>query len=271
MITHAHIRWLAVPALVSLVSIFSFTGCSSSSSGYSGDTNTTSSSLAGLWKIWPTPAGQIEFGPEWEYFETSGAAVSGVSLTGTINGNSFTVTLTDGGDTTEVVGSMTSPTTATGTFTHTPSAGSPETGTFRMEKFTPTGTFSVSGTISGTDITHSSTTAFAGQEYSDPGKTVLSEIEMSCADGTLKLEIDFQPANLAVGVLPVGTGPGQVDVEVSFESLAVNLRPRATGGTLTVTKYDATGFTGTFSLDLDTADTITGTFDVAFDIQSFGF
>ncbi len=125
-----------------------FTGCSGSSS--SPAPLGTALDLQGFWKIWTTETGEDEVGPAALFFSVSGAKIHGADLSGTVQGNTFefVAVVLDGG-LTHVDGTLTTAISGQGTYTVRKVNGSDVTGTFRMTKFAPTGTFSVTGSIRG--------------------------------------------------------------------------------------------------------------------------
>jgi hypothetical protein len=227
--------------------------------------------LQGFWKIWTTETGEGEVGPAALFLSVSEAKIFGADLSGTVQGNTFefVAVVSDGGRT-QVDGTLTTAISGQGTYTVRKVNVSDVTGTFRMVKFTPTGTFSVTGSIRGTKITHSTDLAVGIRKFTDPAKTALVEVEVLTGSMDLDFEMDFEdPANLALGVLNVGTGPSDLGIAIEVSTGTFAARPIAVGGTVNVTKYDPSGFTMTFTLNLDSGDTLTGNIDVRFDIDAF--
>jgi hypothetical protein len=108
--------------------------------------------------------------------------------------------------------------------------------------------------------------AAGAREYDDPGRTNLTEIEVSFGNGAVFLELEFQPSGLSVGAKTVGT---DITVGVELADDAESRSVAATGGTVTVTRYDGTGFAGSYALTLAGGGTLTGSFDVGWDFDSF--
>jgi hypothetical protein len=245
-----------------------FTGCSGSSS--SPPPLGTALDLQGFWKIWTTETGEGEVGPAALFLSVSEAKIFGADLSGTVQGNTFefVAVVLDGGRT-QVDGTLTTAISGQGTYTVRKVKGLDVTGTFRMMKFAPTGTFSVTGSIRGTKITHSTDLAVGIRKFTDPAKTALVEVEVLTGSMDLDFEMDFESANLALGVLNVGTGPSDLGIAIEVSTGTYAARPIAVGGTVNVTKYDPSGFTMTFTLNLNTGDSLSGNIDVRFDIDAF--
>jgi hypothetical protein len=219
--------------------------------------------LSGYWRFYMTPTGSPEIGPSPVFLSQTGAALDGAAISGTVSGNGFTVTSSPGPFVLSLSGSA-SPTLATGNLAI--SGGINANGTFRMVKFVPTGTMSATGTVAGQSVTMTGATAIGSRDYSDASLTILEEVEIALAYGNEHLEIDFSPGGLAIGALAV---PGTVTVAVVYRNDVSEVEVDATAGTLTVTKYDGTGFAGSFTLTLPGGGSLTGSFDVSWDIASF--
>lgn len=243
-----------------------FAGCSGSSSG--GPAAGTAVDLQGIWKIWATETGQVEAGPAVLFLSVTGATISGAVVSGTANGSSFEFTSNVQNGIATAQGTLSTTTNGAGTYVTTKTDGTKVTGTFRMEKFSPAGFLSVRGAVLGQTVTHQSSKAVGIRKYLDPAHTQLIECELVTGSVGLSFELDFAPKNLAVGRLTAGLGPQDVAVAVEFSTGSVSARALAVSGTIDVTTYDATSFVGTFTLNLDTGDTVTGIIDVKFDIDA---
>lgn len=247
-----NLRTAALAALVGLL------GACSSGGGSGGATPT---SLAGHWKVWLGIGGQ-EIGPFPVCLTQSGALIDGANLTGTMNGNSFTVTSSAFlGFGLELNGTLAGA-GAQGTFSLT---GVPLSGTFRMEPYTPDGTLTLNGTIESIPVTIDATTATGVREYSDPQFQNLAEIELSFGDGDVFLELSFGPS-LGVGTFPIGGGVG---CEIGYVSDLAQHDVSAIGGSVTITRYDNDGMAGSFTIMMSGGNELTGTFDVDWDFDSF--
>jgi hypothetical protein len=189
--------------------------------------------------------------------------LDGANLGGTINGSTFTVVYPGFLGYDLVLNGTTNGNGATGTVTVT---GLPISGTFRMVPLSPDGDMSVTGMVSGNPADFSGTTAVGAREYDDPGKTNLQEVEVSFGDGSIFFELTFAAAGLSVGTLNVGSG---VQVEIGYVTDSAQVDVTASGGTVTVTRYDGTGIAGTFSISLPGGDTLNGSFDVDWDIEAY--
>lgn len=226
--------------------------------------------MQGFWRIWTTEAGASEVGPAALLFTVSGSAISGADLTGTVTGNAFEfrASVLESGTTT-ATGTLSTAITGGGTYIVEKSSGSTVKGTFRMIKFVPTGEFSITGSVLGTSITHTSKMAVGSRKYTDAGRTQLSEVEILTASAGLDFEMDIDSTNFTLGALVAGTGPKEVIVALELSNGTFSIRPTAIGGSINVTKYDATGLTAIFNLRLNTGDTVTGSLNVRFDIEAF--
>lgn len=233
--------------------------------GGGGGSAPPSQDLTGYWLLYLTPNGAPnETGPSAVYLSQTGATISGAGTTGSMSGDSFTM-VSSGGSFVAQFNGTASATSASGSATFT--GGLSGTGTFRLERFAPTGTVTVTGTIDTETVDITSTTAIGSRDYTDLLLSNLDEVEICAADATQQIEIDFSPPfSLAVGALSV---PTTVDAVVLFRRGTSVIETNTSSGTLTVTQYDSDGFAGSFSLTLAAGGTITGTFDVAFDIASY--
>jgi hypothetical protein len=189
--------------------------------------------------------------------------VDGAAISGTVVGNRFVLTAAVDPFTLVVDGTLVG-NTATGTLTITGMINA--TGTFRLERFTPSGTTTASGMLQGIAIDLDTDSAVGSRDYSDPGLTVLEEVEVIAAHGDEHLELDFVPSGLAVGTLAVAS---TVMVVVTYRNDTASIELDATGGTVTITRYDDDGIAGSYSLTLDGGSTLAGTFDVAFDLEAY--
>lgn len=220
--------------------------------------------LTGYWQLYLTPTGGAETGPSAVYLTQSGATVDGAAITGTVSGNSFTITSAVSGLFTVNCQGTLSGTVATGTMTLSGLING--TGTFRLVGFTPTGTLAASGTVQGVPVNMTTTAGIGKRAYSDAGLTMLTQVEIVAAYGSQHLEIDFSPAGLTVGTLAV---PGTVTATVVYRDDVNTIELAASSGTVTVTRYNGSGFAGSFALTLPGGGSLTGTFDVSWDIAAY--
>ncbi len=233
--------------------------------GSGSDAAPPTENLTGFWQLFLTPTGSpTENGPSAIYLSQNGATIAGAGTIGTMSGAAFSMT-SNGGSFVAAFNGTATATTANGTVTFT-GGGLNASGTFRLARFTPAGTLSVSGMIGSNSIDITTTSGYGSRDYSDPALTMLAEVEIGAANVDAQLEIDFSPGGLTVGALNV---PGDVTALVLYRSGATIVEVETTSGTLTVTQYDSNGFAGSFSLTLDGGGTITGSFDVSFDLESF--
>lgn len=218
----------------------------------------------GYWQTTLTdPSSGDETGPYGSYLMQSGSLVDGVAVTGSVAGNllDMDVLLPGLPSVLEFTGTL-SGQQVTGFYTL---FGFPLSAAFRMQPFTPTGLVTANGTVGGLAVNVNTTTAFGERKYSDEALTMLTGVDVVHDDGTIRFEIEFDPTSLAVGVLDasvesVGVYAGDDNDEFSTV---------ATSGSVTITQYDAGGFVATFNLTLPSAQSITGSFDVAYDLEAY--
>jgi hypothetical protein len=219
--------------------------------------------LTGYWKLYLTPTGGSEVGPAPVFLSQSGAAVDGAAITGTVIGNHISLTTNPEAFVITLDGTAPTPDQVSGNLTI--SGLFSATGTFRMERMHPTGTMMATGMMQGLTVEMAGTTAVGALEYLDPELTTLDQVEIVLAYGDEHLEIDFTPAGLTAGLLSV---PGMVGVTAVYRNDSTDVEIEATGGTVTITTYDSNGMAGSFNLSLPGGETLTGTFDVSWDIRS---
>jgi hypothetical protein len=220
--------------------------------------------LTGYWMLYMTPAGGTETGPSPVYLSQTGATVDGASITGSVSGSNFSLSTTVSGlFTIQFLGGL-SGNTGTGTMTITGAiTGS---GTFRMVGFTPTGTMTADGTLQSVAVAMDTTAAIGARVYTDPGLTALDRVKITAAYGSQDLEITVSAAGLATGTLAV---PGTVTATATYRDDANQIELDADGGTITVTTYDGSGFAGSFALTFPGGGTLTGTFDVSWNMSTY--
>ncbi len=138
-------------------------------------------------------------------------------------------------------------------------------GAFDLARFAPAGSFDAVGTLDGVAIDENAIHAIGIRTYSDAALTALTEVTVACTDADIDLELTFDPTHLAVGTLTV---PGQLGVDVLLRVDGQILSTTASSGSVTITADDSTGIAGTFTLTT-AAGSISGSFDVAFDIDEY--
>src|SRR5690606_29992073 len=111
--------------------------------------------------------------------------------------------------------------------------------------YAPAGTVTVDGTLDGIPISASSATAPGGRNYADAALATLTSVLVALVDENVDVQLELAAGGLAVGALAV---PGDVAVEVLYRDDDAVVSATATGGTVTVTRYDGTGIAGTYSL-----------------------
>ena len=233
-------------------------GCSGGGGG------TANIDLTGYWMIYLTPAGGTETGPSPVYLSQNGATVDGAAITGSVSGSSFALSTTVSGlFTIQFLGSLTG-NTGTGTMTITGVISG--SGTFRIVGFTPTGTMTADGTLQTVAIAMDTTAAVGARVYTDPGLLALDRVEITAAYGSKDLEIAISAGSLTTGTLAV---PGTVTATATYRDDTNNIELTADGGTITVTRYDGNGFAGSFALTFPGAGTLTGTFDVSWNLATY--
>jgi hypothetical protein len=216
-----------------------------------------------VWKLFLTPSGGVEIGPSAVKLTQNGTQVDGAGIAGTVTGTSFAITSVAATFTTAFLGTIQNG-SVTGTFAITGSINA--AGTFRLERFTPTGTFTANGTLQTVPVAISETTAAGVRDFSDPALTALVDIDTVVMPHDMHFAVTFGASGLTVGTLGV---PGTVTAEVLCRDDTQEIEVSALGGTVTVTQYDANGFAGSYSLMLPGGDTLTGTFDVVYDIDAY--
>ena len=218
--------------------------------------------LTGSWLVYVDVTGE-EIGPFSVYLNQSGAVLDGVSITGTVSGNTFTATSQDFLGLGLNLSGTVNGTTAQGTLSI---ANTPITGAFRMTAFAPDGALVASGSVQSQSLNVNANIAAGGREYDDPARTNLTEIEVSFGNGDLYVELQFLPAGLGVGTKTVGS---DITVSVEVADDMQSIEADASSGTVTISRYDGNGFAGTYSLTLAGGGTLTGSFDVGWDFESF--
>jgi fibronectin-binding autotransporter adhesin len=220
--------------------------------------------LTGYWMLYLTPAGGTETGPAPVYLSQTGATVDGASITGSVSGSNFALSTTVSGlFTIQLLGSLSG---HTGNGTMTITGVITGSGTFRIVGFTPTGTMTADGTLQSVAVAMDTAAAIGARVYTDPGLTALDRVDITAAYGSQDLEIAISAASLTTGALAV---PGTVTATATFRDDANQIELDADGGTITVTTYDDTGFAGSFALTFPGGGTLTGTFDVSWDMSTY--
>ena len=242
--------------LASMLLMFS-SGCSGGGGGGGSTVDIT-----GSWLVYLNVTGE-EIGPFSVFLNQTGNALDGVSITGTVNGNTFTATSLEFFGIGLQLNGTVNGTTAQGSLAI---ANTPITGTFRMDSFAPAGSLSVAGNVQGVPVSVTSNIAAGTREYDDVMKTNLSEIEVSFGDGAVYVELSFLPGGLGLGSHTAGT---DITVTVDVADDMQSIQSDAVGGTVNVTRYDGTGFAASYTLTLAGGGTVTGSFDVTWDILAY--
>ncbi|MEZ5963736.1 MAG: hypothetical protein R3F56_07815 [Planctomycetota bacterium] len=219
--------------------------------------------LAGQWMVWLTVNSE-EIGPFATCLTQSGASIGGVGMTGSVSGNTFTLTNDDlGGLTVQFQGASTG-NQASGTFAV---QGSSLIGAFRMQTFAPAGALTMSGTVNGVSPAVSTTIASGRREYSDMAHTMLEDLEVACDDGLVRTHLTFGATGFTTGTLAVGGGG--ITATVSYETGGSVFDLTANGGSVTVTRDDASGMAGSYTLNFVGGGSLSGSFDVAWDMDAY--
>jgi hypothetical protein len=245
--------------LLGAAAILGSIGCGSSDTALGAPAD-----LTGYWQLYLTPTGSpVETGPSPVFLSQNGATVDGAAITGTVSGNSFTMSSNATVFTISLTGTV-SGGVATGSVTISGTINA--TGTFRLVPMTPTGTMTATGTIQGQAVNMTTTAAIGSRDYTDPGLTLLNEVDIAMAYGNEHLEIDFSAAGMAMGSLSV---PGTITASVLYRTDTATVELAASSGTVTVTRYDGNGCAGSFTLTLPGGGSLTGSFDVSWDISAY--
>jgi hypothetical protein len=218
----------------------------------------------GSWMTWiEDPNTLEESGPFGNYVIANTAGIlDGVGLTGQVSGNNVYMSVDIGVGVLTFSGVMATNEVA-GTVQF---SGVPLTAGFRMQLFTPTGTLTGDGTVGGTTVAADTATAFCERKYSDIALTTLTAVNVWDDDGVTRFGLGFvDPGSLAVGAIDASVVP----IDVTMWNDVVRADIRATSGTVTVTQYDAGGFVATYDLTLPGAESVTGSFDVVFDLDAY--
>lgn len=249
---HCSLRALALTALLALCAC-----------GGSGGGSPPAFDLTGYWQLFLTPSGAAEVGPLPFHLTQTGATFDGVDLSGSMSGTSLTLTADGGTFTISLAGTASSANAAQGNVTLAGSVSG--SGTFRLERYQPTGTANVSGTLGGIALNLSSTTATGIRKYSNVGLSTMTAVTVALIDRDFDIQIDLSPTGLTVGTL---TLPTNITAEVLCRNDTAIVSATVTSGTVTITSYSTSGIAGSYSLT--TAEgTITGAFDVTFDLESY--
>jgi hypothetical protein len=139
-----------------------------------------------------------------------------------------------------------------------------DSGPFTMERFTPSGQLLLSGPVAGQPVSIDTTDLACGVVWVE-GSEVWADVVYVTPTGVT--EVMFRPKSSALGT---GTFTTATEVVVEFqETTPANTYFDFSGaGTVEITKFDASGFTGSFSFTQNGGGTMTGSFDVPWDIVS---
>lgn len=220
--------------------------------------------LTGYWQLFLTPTGgSTEVGPMAVYLAQTGSTFGGVDVSGSMSGATFSITASGGDFMISLVGSAANADEASGAVTFSGAVSG--NGTFRLARYQPAGTMDASGSLDGNTVAATSANATGVRSYSDAALTTLTSVSVVLADANIDLEIQLEPSGLAVGALTVPTTIG-VSILLRVDGAVVDAT--VSSGTVTVTRYDANGIAGSYSLTTSVG-TITGSFDVSFDIEEY--
>lgn len=220
--------------------------------------------MTGHWMLYLTPTGGVETGPSATYIAQNGASINGPAMTGSVSANNVSI-VSDPGIFVITFNGTANATQATGSMTISGIINA--TGTFRLERFTPAGTMDMTGSIQGVPINVINATTVAGsRDYLDQALTQLDCVEFALNDENVQIEVAIDVTGLVVGALNV---PGDVTISVLYRDDVNTIEEAVTSGTLTVNTYDGTSFEGTFSFTMTGGNTLTGAFDVTWDIDSY--
>ena len=229
-------------------------GCGGS--GYGGGT-VFGTSAQGHWMQWVTITGDPngEMGPSGGYISQNGTSLNGVDQRGTLIGTLFTITTNEN--------DLTGPVDSVGTLSGDMASGTfamqsqPVIGTFRMTRFMPVGTMVANGSVGGGTVNVDATDAFCERHYTDVAMTQLDVVMIKYRGRTASFELEISSSGLQVGALTVGT---DINVDVEYETDAAENSSFGQSGTLDITQYDATGITGTFTINLAGGGSVSGSF-----------
>jgi hypothetical protein len=245
------------------LAVLAFAGATACSGG-GGGAAPAAFDFTGYWQLFLTPSGSAnEVGPLPAYFTQTGSTFGGVDVSGTMSASSFTITASGGDFTITLAGTATSADEGAGNATF--SGAVTGSGTFRLQRYHPAGTMDASGSLDGHGISSTSTTATGMRKYSDVAHTTLTSVTVVLTDANVDLEIQLDASGLAVGALAV---PGTINASIVFRIDGAVVEATPSSGTVTVTRYDGAGIAGSYSL-VTSLGTITGSFDVSFDIASY--
>lgn len=219
--------------------------------------------LTGYWQLFVTPTGLPENGPLPVYLTLTGSAIDGVGLSGSVSGTGVGLHVDGGAFTLDLTGTATSADSMNGSLTI---AGAiTGTGTFRLERFAPTGMMTASGTLDGRTVSVSLGTGIASRNYSDQALSNLSAIALVATDANDEFEIELSPAGLAVGTRNI---PGDTTATLLWRTDAGIVSSDPDSGTVTILSYDDNGISGSYSLTT-AVGTVTGMFDCDFDYDRY--
>lgn len=231
--------------------------------GGGGGTTTPAFDLTGYWQLFATPTGAPEVGPIASYFMLTGNTLDGVALTGTASGSSVAFQADGGAFQLTATGTATSANSVNGALTL--SGGLSGNGTFRLERFVPTGMLSASGTLDGNAVALTSTTAIGARNFSDQALTNQTAVALIATDAVTDFEIELSPMGLVVGTLSV---PGDITADVLLRTDTAIVDATVSSGTVVVSSYDMNGIAGMYTLTTSVG-TVTGMFMVDFDFDRY--
>jgi hypothetical protein len=225
-----------------------------------GEGTTEPVDLTGFWDAYLTPTGGETNPPHLLYIKQTGTFLNAIDFTGTVDGQAVTIVMDDGSA------------TFNGTIEPDGTFGGPfdwmgETGTFEMVRSNILfGPFELSGLVNlSTDLGF----AWPGEEE------VLYRLDFHVRAGTLEGGLTFENyTGLAPGTYSVlpregvdDPGPTEV-IGWFFEHWMEEYEVQA--GTLDLTRYDANGVSGTFTLEFEEGNNLNGVFELNLPMYSNG-
>lgn len=198
----------------------------------------------------------------------TGDTVSGYSsntpLSGTVGAYSATLVVDIGlpTDYAEAVMTALGPDLLTGTVDIYIGGALVDSGTFTMERFTPSGQLQLSGPVAGEAVSIDTTDLACGIVWVE-GSEVWADVIYATPTGVTEVMFRPNPTALGTGTF---TTPTEIVVEFQETTAANTYFDFSAAGTVTITKFDPDGFTGSFSFTQNGGGTMTGSFDVPWNI-----
>jgi len=251
------VSWLAAACLAAAVLAG---GCGDDDAGVGID-------VTGGWKC-----SAEGMGGAFAYLEQAGGDVTGIIgdmvISGTASGGTVSLILGDEASGDYMAGNLTTagPDTLVGSFDAYEGDVLVGSASGIMERFTPSGAFAASGTHGGQAVSIDTTDLACGLVEDDGSEVSCRVSYLESADYVA--EMLFHPGSSVLGVGTFNNLGTDIIVEFRVATQAGCVSDHAVSGTVTVSKFDASGFTGTFDITLNGGGTLTGSFDVPWDIIS---